>query len=163
MSTKYEPDLHEDVLIASEAQSVTDEQLACAFRVVDFYYTLQLSADAKSRFDSILEANAAMRAKSEASNWLAARGLLARVPTYDKGLTDEATFTHQIENLCGPKAKGAFQSKYGFHSLSPEWFRRLGMPPKPEATEALTCLMRVAAFTGFSVGFIGNAAAAPDR
>lgn len=163
VSTKYDPDSQEEVLIANDAQSVTDEQLACAFRVVDFYYTLQLPADAKSRFDAMLEANAAMRAKSEASDWLAARGLLTRVPTYHKGLTDEAAFTRQIEALCGPKARGAFQSKYGFHALSPEWFRRLGTPPKPEATEAMTCLMRIAAFTGFSVGFIGNEAASSDR
>jgi hypothetical protein len=163
VSTKYDPDLHEDVLIANDAQPVTNEQLACAFGVVDFYYTLQLPANVQPRFDAMLEAKATIRAKSEASSWLAARNLLDRVPAYQKGLTNEATFTRDIENLCGPKAKGAFQSKYGFHALSPDWFMRLGMPPKPEASEALTCLMRVAAFTGFKVGFIGNEAAAPAR
>lgn len=163
VSTKYEPDLNEDVLIANDAQSATDEQLACAFRVVGFGYTLQLPANAQSRFDALLEAKAAIKAKAEASDWLAARNLLGRVPEYHKGQTDDATFTRQIEALCGPRARGAFQSKYGFHALNTEWMMRMGMPPKPEDSEALTCLFHVAALTDFRVGFIGNEATAPAR
>ncbi len=163
VSTKYDPDLREDVLIANDAQSVTDEQLACAFRVIDFDYTLQLPANVQPRLDAMLEAKATSRAKSDARSWLAARNLLDRVPAYQKGLTNEATFTREIEKLCGSKAKGAFQSKYGFHTLSPDWFMRLGMPPKPEASEALTCLFHVAALTDFKVGFIGNEATASAR
>ena len=155
VTTHYEPDIQEDVLVASGAQFATDDQLACAYKVVGFYYTLELPPNVQPRFDQMLETKAEVRMKAEARDWLAARGLLDRVPTYQKGVSDDAAFTRQVEALCGPRAKGAFQSKYGFHALSPAWTKRELIPSDPSGG-ALTCLINVMAAAGFEFGFIGN-------
>lgn len=163
VTTHYESELQEDVLVASSAQSATDEQLACAYKVVAFYYTLDLPSNVQARFDAMLEAKAEIWMKAQARDWLSARGLLDRVPAYQKGVTDDGAFTRQVEALCGPRAKGAFQSKYGFHALSPEWSKQFGLPPKRKAVEALSCLSYATAVAGFKFGFIGNAAVAPAK
>ena len=93
--------------------------------------------------------------KAQAHDWLSARGLLDRVPKYQKGVTNDGVFTRQVEALCGPHANGAFQSKYGFHALSPDWVKR-ELKPSGASGDTLTCLMNVAAAAGFEFGFIGN-------
>lgn len=158
VTTRYDSDLQEEILIAGSAQSATDEQLACAYKVVGFYYTLDLPPNVQRRFDEILGAAADARARAEAREWLSARGLLNRVPEYQTGVTDDSAFTRQVEALCGPQAKGAFQSKHGFHALSPDWAKQLGLPPKREGMEAFSCLMNATAYAGFTFGFIGNEA-----
>jgi len=155
VTTHYESDLQEDALVASSAQSVTDDQLACAYNVVGFYYTLELPQNVQNRFDAMLEAKAGVMLQAQAHDWLSARGLLDRVPKYQKGVTDDGAFTRQIEALCGPKAKDAFQSKYGFHAVSPDWAKR-NLDPPDKGAEVLTCLMNVATVAGFKFGFIGN-------
>src|SRR5690242_8391003 len=105
VTTHYERDLQEDVLVASGAQSATDEQLACAYKVVGFFYTLELPPNVQQRFDAILEAKADVWMKAQAHDWLAARGLLDQVPKYQKGVTDDGVFTREVEALCGPQAK----------------------------------------------------------
>ena len=96
--------------------------------------------------------------KAEAREWLSKRGLLDRVPKYVAGTTDDAAFTNAVELLCGPRTKGAFQSQYGSHALSPEWIKALGLPLKNEDMEAMSCLLNVTTVAGYSVGFIGNEA-----
>ena len=155
VTTHYEPDLQEDILVASSAHSVTDEQLACAYKVVGFYYTLQLPPSVQTRFDAMLEAKAEARMEAQAHDWLSARGLLDRVPKYQKGVTDDGAFTRQVEALCGSRAKGAFQSKYGFHALSPDWVTRELNPPD-HSDDVLACLMNITTAAGFQFGFIGN-------
>jgi hypothetical protein len=155
VATHYEPDLQEDVLVASSAQSATDDQLACAYKIVGFYYTLELPPNVQPRFDAMLNAEAEVWMKAQAHDWLSARGLLDRVPRYQRGVTDDGVFTRKVEALCGPQAKGAFQSKYGFHALSPDWIKRELKPSDP-SSDALTCLMNVTAAAGFEFGFIGN-------
>ena len=163
VTTYYEPDLQEDIIVASSAQSATDDQLACAYKVVGFYYTLELPLSVQPRFDAMLGAAGDVWARAEAHEWLSARGLVNRVPKYQAGVTDDGAFTRQVEALCGRQAKGAFQSKYGFHALSPDWARQLGLPPKGKGVEALSCLVNATAIAGFTFGFIGNAAIAPDK
>jgi hypothetical protein len=155
VTTHYDSDLQEDVLVASSAQSATDDQLACAYKVVGFYYTLELPPNVQPRFHAMLDAKAEVWMKAQAHDWLSARGLLDRVPKYQKGGTDDGVFTRQVEALCGPHAKGAFQSEYGFHTLSPDWIKRELNPSDP-SSDALSCLMNVTAAAGFEFGFIGN-------
>jgi hypothetical protein len=131
--------------------------------VVGFFYTLDLPPNVQPRFDAILGAAADVLARAEAREWLSARGLLNRVPKYQAGVTDDGAFTRQVEALCGSQAKGAFQSKYGFHALSPDWARQLGLPPKREGTETFSCLVNVTAYAGFTFGFIGNEALKPAK
>jgi hypothetical protein len=155
VTTHYDPDLEENVLVASSAQSATDGQLACAYKVVGFYYTLELPPNVQPRFEALREAGAEALLKAHAHDWLSARGLLNRVPKYQQGVADDGTFTRQVETLCGPRAKGAFQSKYGFHAVNPDWaIRELGR--RDLGDDVLSCLMNVSTEAGFDVTFIGN-------
>lgn len=163
VSTHYEPDLQEDILVASSAQSATEDQLACAYNVVGFFYTLELPPNVQPRFDAMLAATADVWARAQAHEWLSARGLLHRVPKYQAGVTDDGKFTRQVEALCGPQAKGAFQSKHGFHALNPDWARQFGLPPKGKGMDMLECLMNATAIAGFTFGFIGNEAFATPK
>jgi hypothetical protein len=156
VTTHYERDLQEDVLVASGAQSATDEQLACAYKVVGFFYTLELPPNVQPRFDAMLEAKADLWMKAQARDWLTAKSLFDRVPKYQKGITDDGAFTREVEALCGPQAKGAFGSKYGPHVLSPQWIKKVGLPPSAHDTDAMSCIFNVTAFAGFELGFIGN-------
>jgi hypothetical protein len=144
----------EDILVATGVKSATDEQLRCADKAVS-YYTLELSPELERRFEVLREARLAPVFQAQARWWLSARGLLNQLPKYQKGVTDDAAFTRQVETLCGPHAQGAFQSNFGFHALSPAWVKRELNPPH-RANEVLTCLMNVTTAAGFEFGFIGN-------
>jgi hypothetical protein len=154
VTTRYDADLDEDVLIATGAKSATDEQLACADRAVS-YYTLQLSPNIQPHYDAKREARLSELFQTQARDWLAARGLLNRLPKYQEGVTNDAGFARQVESLCGPRAKGAFESKFGVHAFSPEWIRR---ELKPTASDqgVFWCLVSATTAAGFKVGFIGN-------
>lgn len=72
VTTHYEYDLQEEVLVANTAQSATDDQLACAYGVVGFYYTLELPPNVQRRFDAMLNAKAEVWMKAQAHDWLSA-------------------------------------------------------------------------------------------
>lgn len=148
--------LQSEVLTAASATSVTDEQLVCADKAAG-YYDLELPTDVQPRYDAIREARLSAHFLAEAQGWVAERGLLERVPTYEAGVTDDAAFTRQLEELCGPRATGAFQSEYGFHAIGPHWVQH-NLQPFGDGAEVLTCLMNVARVAGFDIGFIGNRA-----
>lgn len=155
---RYEDELQSDILSVPNAASATDSQLSCLDSATGFGIFVELPASLQPRFDAVREARAAAMMRAEAREWLSKRGLLERVPKYLPGTTDEAAFTRAVEHLCGPRTKGAFQSQYGPHALSPEWIQNLGLPPKDEDMEAMSCLLNVTTVAGFSVGFIGNEA-----
>ncbi|MCA1653944.1 MAG: hypothetical protein ABR588_00575 [Sphingomicrobium sp.] len=154
VTTRYDADLHEDLLTATPVNLATDEQLACADKAAS-YYTLELPPSAQPRYDAIREARLSAVFKAQARVWLSARGLLNQVPEYRVGITNDALFTRRIESLCGPRARGAFQSKFGFHAVSPDWVKRNLNPPE-RGGEVLSCLMNVTTVAGFEFGFIGN-------
>lgn len=143
----------EDILVAKSVKSATDEQLRCAEKAVS-YYTLELPPEIERRFEAVREARLAPVFQAQARTWLAARGLLNRLPKYQQGVTDDAAFTRTIETLCGPHAKGAFQSKLGFHALSPAWVNRELSHDRGD--KVFACLMNAMTATGFKFGFIGN-------
>lgn len=143
--------------MVASATSATEGQLACIDRAAS-YYDVELPPNIQKRFNAIREARWSAVFLAEARKWLSARGLLERVPKFIPGMTDEAAFAREVEKLCGPNAQGAFQSKYGFHALSPDWIGKLGMPPQPKGEEAFSCLLNVTTVAGFEIGFIGNEA-----
>lgn len=157
VTIRYEDWLQSHILKVANASSATEEQLVCIDRAAS-YYDVELPPNVQPRFNAIREARWSAVFLAEARQWLSTRGLLGKVPKYVEGTTDEATFTREVEKLCGPRAQGAFQSQYGFHALSPDWAKKLGMPPKAEEHEAFSCLMNVTTVAGFNVGFIGNEA-----
>src|SRR5260221_3336947 len=154
VTTRHDKDLDEDLLIATNTKSATDEQLACAEKAVS-YYTLELTPTVQPHYDALREARFDAWFKDEARAWLSARGLLNRVPKYQQGVTDDGVFTRQVEGLCGPQTNGAFQSKYGFHALRPEWIRQLGVPTNRQAIETMSCLTSATRVAGFKGHFIG--------
>jgi len=154
VTTRYDSLLDEDLLIAPDAKSATDEQLARADKAVS-YYTLELPPTVQRRYDALHEARSNAKFKEQARAWLSARGLLNQVPEYRNGVTNDALFTRRIEGLCGPQANGAFQSELGFHAVSPDWIKR-NLDPPEKGGEVLTCLMNVASVAGFKFGFVGN-------
>jgi len=154
ISTRYDADLQEDILVAPDAKSATDAQLACADKAVGFY-TLELPPSVQARFNAMRAARLSLEFQTQARAWLSARGLLDQLPKYQEGVTDDAKFTSQVESLCGPRAKGAFESKFGFHTLSPEWVER-ELEPSDRNGDVFSCLMNVTSAAGFKIGFIGN-------
>jgi len=163
VTIRYEDELQSHVLTVATARTATDSQLACLDRSVSWGYFVELAPDVQPRFDAIRGARASAIMAQQARNWLAERKLLSRVPNYAPGATDEAAFTREVETLCGPKATGAFQSQYGFHTLNPDWIKKVGLSVKVEDTDVLSCLMNVTTLAGFEVGFIGNEAYAPEE
>lgn len=155
VTARYDSEIEEDVLNANNADSATDAQLACADKVVGSLYILELPSNVQTRFDAIQEARSAPVVRAQARAWLAARGFLDRIPAYKPGVTDDAAFTRQVEGLCGPHARGAFQSKFGFHVLSPDWVKR-NVNPSKEGAEVFGCLTNVTMAAGFNVALIGN-------
>ena len=158
VTIRYEDELQSDILSVPHAASATENQLRCLDDATGFGIFVELPPTIQPRFDGIREARASVLMKAEARDWLAKRGLLQRVPKYVAGTTDEAAFTREVEHICGPQAKGAFQSRYGPHTLSPEWIKKLGLPPKGEDMEAMSCLLNIMTIAGYQLGFIGNEA-----
>jgi hypothetical protein len=158
VAVRYEDELQSDILSVPHAASATESQLSCLDNAAGFGIFVELPSSAQPRFDAVREARASAMMRAEAREWLSKRGLLERVPKYVPGTTDEAAFTREVEHLCGPQTKGAFQSKYGPHALSPEWIKNLGLPTKDEDMEAMSCLLNVTRVAGFEFGIIGNEA-----
>lgn len=156
VTVRYEDELQSEVLTAAPSSLLTDDQLRCADRAAS-YFDLELPVDSRARYDSIRNTRLAAYFLGESRAWLAARGLLERVPQYRAGVTDEATFTREVETLCGSHAAGAFQSSFGFHVLDPDWVRR-ELPIGNPGEDVFACLMKVTRVAGFEVGFVGNEA-----
>jgi hypothetical protein len=148
---RFDDELQSSVFAVANEATPTDSQLAC-LDVATGWHLIELPPEVESRFLAIRNARAKEILRRHSSKWLAARGLLERVPKYVAGVTDDGAFTREVETLCGPEAHGAFQSQYGYHVLSPDW------PPalNEEPPEAFSCLMHVTLFAGYEIGFIGN-------
>ena len=160
VKVRYEELFQSDVLTLASVGSATDDQLACLDRAVGWGNMVELPDGVQTRFDALRNARAGAILGEHARTWLAGRGLLDRVPSYVAGTTDEATFTRAVETLCGSHARGAFQSEFGPHVLSPDWLKRIGLPPSSEDEEGFDCVTNVAFLAGFDIGFVGNAALA---
>ena len=158
VTIRYEDELQSDIVTVTGAKAPSEEQLACLDKATGFGIFVELPPSIQPRFDAIREARASAMVKEGAREWLSAKGLLSRVPKYVPGTTDDAKFTRDVEKVCGPRAEGAFQSKYGPHVLNPQWSSKLAMPPKQEDEEFFACLFNIMSYVGFSVGFIGNEA-----
>lgn len=160
VAVRYDDLLQSEVLTAGQAIAATDEQLRCADRAAG-YYDLELPSSVQARYEAMRAERAALLSRLEAKQWLTEQGLLKRLPTYERGVTDESAFTRSAEKLCGPRASGALSSPYGHHVVSPDWIgRELGSGNFD--SRALRCLMSVAWAAGYDIGLIGNEAGAVE-
>jgi len=162
VTIRFDDLLQSIILTAASAGAVTDAPLSCADRAVS-YYDLELPPAVQPRYDALREKRLSAHFVAEARAWLSARGLIDRVPHYQPGVTDDADFTRAVESLCGPRAKGAFQSQYGFHVISPDWVKRSLSPIDEEGSEMLACILNVTSVAGYKVGLIRNEAFAEDK
>jgi hypothetical protein len=145
-----------DILTARETASATREQLLCIDRAAGLGYDVELSPVVQQQFDAIRQARTSAIVAASARQWLSAHKLLDRLPKYQPGVTSDAAFTRDIESLCGSRAKGAFQSEYGFHAISPDWVMRQSQKVEPDGVFA--CLLNAVSATGYEYEFIGNEA-----
>lgn len=137
-------------------RGATEEQLPCINTAAGFY-DVELPPELQKGFDAIRLAQYMAVFRERAAASLAGRGLLNKVPKFRAGKSDAVEFARQLEAICGPAAKGALQSSYGPHIISPEWVSRIALPPRPEDDEAISCLMEAAFIADFELGLIGNA------
>ncbi|WP_447952926.1 hypothetical protein [Sphingopyxis chilensis] len=151
---RYDDLLQSYVLTVRDA---TEAQLRC-IETAAGYHDVELQPELQKDFDEIRAARYSAVYQDQAVAWLSSRGLLDKVPKFRAGVTDEAAFSGKLEMFCGPAAKGALQSEYGPRTISPEWLRKIPLPPTAEDDEAISCLMATASVAGFELGFIGNEA-----
>lgn len=151
---RYDDLLQSYILAVRDA---TEAQLPCIESAVG-YHDVELPPELQKRFDAIRAEKYSASYRAEAVAWLSKRGLLERVSKLRAGETDEAAFSRELEAICGPAAKGALQSEYGPRTISPEWIRKIPLPPTAEDDEAVSCLMAAAYVSGFELGLVGNEA-----
>ena len=138
-------------------RGATEEQLPCINNAAGFY-DVELPSELQKGFDAVRleQYMTALRERAAASP--SARNQLNQVPKFQAGEMDAVAFSRQLEAICGPAAQGALQSSHGPHVVSPEWIRRIPLPPRPEDDEAISCLMAAASTADFELGLIGNEA-----
>ncbi|TMJ16727.1 MAG: hypothetical protein E6G94_03230 [Alphaproteobacteria bacterium] len=154
VSSRYDPDMREDIVEIAALPEATDEQLRC---LVDTSLTdarlVSVTGSAEQRYRDIESAVLEERMLARARAWASERGLLDRVPHYagDKE-DDDIAFARKLEALCGRDARGAFHG----HRLNIEWARRMAARGDPHKTA--DCLINVAILADFGIGIVGNEA-----
>ena len=153
-------DIRYDDLLQSyvlTVRNVAETQLECIEKAAG-YHDVELPPELQRRFGEIRGTRYSAVYREQAVNWLSARDLLDKLPKFRNGVTDEATFSHELERICGPSAEGALQSPYGPRTINPEWVKKMPLPFRPEDAEAMSCLMATASVAGFELNLIGNEA-----
>lgn len=151
VTVRADAELDSETLVLAPTAPITSEALACIDKAASFY-DVELPLAAQAQFNAIREARAASWMVAESKKWLAAHDLLARLPAYTPGVTNDADFAHKIEALC--KADGALSSSYGAHTLNPDWMRQRELT---ENEDTMDCLLASTSYTNFDLVFVGNA------
>lgn len=152
---RYDNEIQSDMLVVDDP-SPPDEGLACAAEVaISTGHWVVVTPGSQESYFAHYSRISRERNREWARTRLARQGLLANVPEYVAGESDDRAMAARLEELCGSDAQKALQSEYGPHAISPSWaaegdrnFERTG--------EVLSCLMTYAAAAGFELGFIGN-------
>lgn len=149
-------DLQQDeVLTIENSEAASDAQLQCVDEVTGKFH-VALPPGVQKRFDEIRASRWSVFMLAEARKWVEQNGLTDRVPPYNRGVSDDAAFAHQLEELCGPAARGALQSSDGPHAVSREWIAGLDRLSTRKRAKTFLCLLTVARVAGFELGFTGN-------
>jgi len=152
VAVRDDRELQEDVLTVSHVTQASQRQLTCAAKVSLWSVTyVQFPEPLNQKYQRLYWRMAEEKDRRDARAWLQRRGLLAKLPTYAKGRTDDLTFGRKVEALCGPKAKGAFARDHGMMTI------RMGTIEHPSLDdETFKCLINVSSAAGFKWGFVGN-------
>jgi len=161
VSVKEDDELQEEVVEVSGVSDVPESKVRCAVQVsldTDRYVIFpepanttywRLFPQMEEKSPRAAAATAWMQGWSR--DWLRRRGLLAKVPKYEEGKSDNLRFARRLENVCGPKAKGAFRLVKGYLVLWPAPHRKRRMD-----FSTVECLVNTAAVSGMPLGFVGN-------
>ena len=157
----YEDDLQSDVIFISDLGTADEEGFRCLGQAVHPFYVLLIEDEGQQHaFQTYVDRVERERARVEAIEWLTARRLVARVPSFDstKGIE---TFARELEAVCG-LTEGRMLEVYGPATLT---LRRdyLKTMSKSGAGEDLACVKRYLAASnahehGIRFGLIANAA-----
>ena len=152
VSTRFDETLQEDVVDVAAVVSASDEQLLCVARAsLETHYYVLFPSPLGQAYGSIYWRLSEERGREDARAWLKERGLLDRVPQYKPSESDDAKFVRTLESICGEKAIGALQPLNGMATIRPGTLESGKVDD-----ETLTCLLNVAAASGYHLGFIGN-------
>ena len=150
-TVRSDAELQTDVIVVADAGPISDQQIACIVKAASFY-DVEVPPTARLRLSAIQKARVAAVAAAEGRKWLSDHKLLNRLPKYEPKITNDAKFASQIEDLC--HAKGALHSRYGLHSISPDWaMLQFNAGPKDGP---FSCILSVGLASGYELGFIGN-------
>jgi len=149
----YDRDFKIEVLVLRRPVRARDDQLACLDKASG-YLEVRLSLALQWRFNAIRDARLIAYFREKGRAWLAAHGLIDRLPEHRAG--ESAAFVQGIEQLCGPEARGAFRAIDGGYGFSPEWLKR--QQAHQFANEAGICLTYALMASGSPLGFVGNEA-----
>lgn len=156
---KEDDELQEEVVEVTGVSTVPEAKMRCAVKVsLDTVRYVLFPAPASKdywRLYSEMEGKGGDRQtawmQGNARDWLQQHGLLAKLPTYEKGKTDDLAFARQLEGLCGPEAKGVFRLFNGHVVLWP------AIPGTGQMDfSALQCVISAAEVSGMPFGFVGN-------
>jgi hypothetical protein len=115
----YDRNLDEYAVVVSGSDQASDAQLSCAARAsLDTDYSVDLPAPLTERYDRLYWPMAEDAARRHARDWLAARGLLTRLPRYEKGRTEALAYARKLEQMCGPQARGALRMDDGYVTIT---------------------------------------------
>jgi hypothetical protein len=115
----YDRNLDEYAVVVSGSDQASDQQLSCAAKAsLDTDYSVDLPGPLTERYERLYWPMAEDAARRHAREWLAARGLLARLPRYDKGRTEALAYARKLERMCGPRARGALRMDEGYVTVT---------------------------------------------
>lgn len=147
VALSYDGLLQQYIVVVPGIQDAPDAQLRCAAEVsLKTDYHVDFRVPLNRRYEQIYWPTAEGETRADARQWLARRGLLSKLPSYASGKTDDLAFARQLEGLCGPRAKGAFEVEQGTLMMR---MRRLD-------ARTARCLMNAQVASGLPTAFSGN-------
>jgi hypothetical protein len=152
VAVRDDEELQEDALAVSGITQASEKQLRCAAEVsLSSLMYVELPEPLNQKYQQLYWRMERDKGRRDARAWLERRGLLAKLPTYVEGQTDDLVFAHKIEAICGPKAKGAFVRDHGNMTIN------TGTIEHPTLDdETFMCLLNVSSAAGFKLGFVGH-------
>ena len=157
----YQDYLQSDEVTIDDLGVISDQKLRCLRDAVHPSYVLTLvNGEQHQAFNAFCEREDRPRRKAEAREWARSKGMLARIPSFDreKGVV---AFAHAIEDLCGIK-QGQALVITGESNLAVRPSFVVGTSFE-ESAGALECLIQTIAASdayehGIGLVFIGNQA-----
>jgi hypothetical protein len=159
VALSYDGLLEQYIVKVPGIQDAPDDQLRCAAQVsiaTDYY--IDFRAPLNRRYEQVYWPVAEGLGRADARQWLAKHGLLSKLPAYVPGKTDDLTYARELEQLCGPQAKGAFAIEQGALTV------KAGSAAHPRTdARTLDCLMNAQWASGLPTSLADNGYSSPQQ